>query len=106
MVRAMAAIRPTQFSALKVLDHPYEKEERGEDHDGHADDEQVIHGDSWITTGGARHPERINQSPDQRGKLPSSRLPCGTAGLPNGPHASGQAGRGKPPAGTGAPGRP
>ena len=40
----MAAIRPTQFSALKVLNHLHEEEERGEDDDGHADDEQVIHG--------------------------------------------------------------
>jgi hypothetical protein len=42
----MAAIRPTQFSALKVLHHPDEKEEQGEDDDGHADDQQVIHGSS------------------------------------------------------------
>jgi hypothetical protein len=34
----MAEIRPTQFSALKVLNHPYQKEERGEDDDGYADD--------------------------------------------------------------------
>jgi hypothetical protein len=40
----MAAIRPTQFSALKVLDHPYEEEECGEDDDGYADDQEVIHG--------------------------------------------------------------
>jgi hypothetical protein len=37
-------MRPIQFSALKVLDHPHEKEERGEDHDGDADDEQIVHG--------------------------------------------------------------
>jgi hypothetical protein len=42
----MAAIRPTQFSALKVLDHPDEEEEQGEDDDGHPDDQQVIHGGS------------------------------------------------------------
>jgi hypothetical protein len=42
----MAAIRPTQFSALKVLDHPYKQEERGEDDDGHANDQKVIHGGS------------------------------------------------------------
>jgi hypothetical protein len=42
----MAAIRPTQFSALKVLNHPHEKEEQGEDDDGHPDDQQVIHGSS------------------------------------------------------------
>jgi hypothetical protein len=42
----MAAIRPTQFSALKVLNHPDEEEERGEDDDGHADDQKVIHGSS------------------------------------------------------------
>jgi len=27
----MAAIRPTQFSALKAFHHPYEEEQRGED---------------------------------------------------------------------------
>jgi hypothetical protein len=51
----MAAIRPTQFSALKVLDHPYEEEEQGEDDDGHADDEQVIHDNSYAVPRG-RHP--------------------------------------------------
>jgi hypothetical protein len=39
MVRTMAAIRPTQFSALKVLDHPYEEKERSEDDDRDADDQ-------------------------------------------------------------------
>jgi hypothetical protein len=42
----MAAIRPTQFSALKVLDHPHEEKERTEDDDGYADDQQVIHNSS------------------------------------------------------------
>ena len=42
----MAAIKPTQFSALKVLDHPHEEEERTEDDDGYADDQKVIHGSS------------------------------------------------------------
>jgi hypothetical protein len=42
----MAAIRPTQFSALKVLNHPHEDEEQSEDDDGHANDQQVIHGSS------------------------------------------------------------
>jgi hypothetical protein len=42
----MAAIRPTQFSALKVFDHPYEEEERGKDDDRYADYEQVIHANS------------------------------------------------------------
>jgi hypothetical protein len=46
IVSAMAVIRPTQFSALKVLDRLHEEEERGEDDDGHADDQQVIHGSS------------------------------------------------------------
>ena len=41
-----AAIRPTQFSALKVLDHPDEEEERREDDDGYADNQKVIHGSS------------------------------------------------------------
>ena len=42
----MAAIRPTQFSALKAFHHPHEEEEGGEDDDGYADDQQVIHGSS------------------------------------------------------------
>jgi hypothetical protein len=42
----MAAIRPTQFSALKVLDHPHKEKERAEDDDGYADDQQVIHNSS------------------------------------------------------------
>jgi hypothetical protein len=42
----MAAIRPTQFSALKVFHHPHEDEKRGEDDDGYADDQKVIHGGS------------------------------------------------------------
>jgi hypothetical protein len=42
----MAAIRPTQFSALKVFHHPHEEEERGENDDRYADDEQVIHANS------------------------------------------------------------
>jgi hypothetical protein len=46
----MAAIRPTQFSALNSLNHPHEDEERGEDDDGHADDQQVIHGSSYDVT--------------------------------------------------------
>ena len=46
IVRAMAVIRPTQFSALNVLNHPDEEEQRGEDDDGDADDQKVIHGDS------------------------------------------------------------
>jgi hypothetical protein len=46
IVSRMAAIRPTQFSALKAFHHPHEEEERGEDDDGYADDQQVIHGSS------------------------------------------------------------
>jgi hypothetical protein len=46
IVSAMAVIRPTQFSALKVLNRLHEEEERGEDDDGHANDQQVIHGSS------------------------------------------------------------
>jgi hypothetical protein len=42
----IAAIRPTQFSALNVLDRPHDEEEHREDHDGYADDQQVIHGSS------------------------------------------------------------
>jgi hypothetical protein len=38
IVSRIAAIRPTQFSALKVFHHPHEEEERGEDDDGYADD--------------------------------------------------------------------
>jgi hypothetical protein len=40
----MAAIRPTQFSALKVLDPLDDEEEHGENDDRDADDQQVIHG--------------------------------------------------------------
>jgi hypothetical protein len=43
MVRRMAVIRPTQFSALKVLDHPHKEKECCEDDDGYADDQKVIH---------------------------------------------------------------
>jgi hypothetical protein len=46
MVRTMAAIRPTQFSALKVLDHPHEEKEGGEEDDRDADDQEVIHNGS------------------------------------------------------------
>jgi hypothetical protein len=46
IVSRMAVIRPTQFSALKAFHHPNEEEERGEDDDGYADDQQVIHGSS------------------------------------------------------------
>jgi hypothetical protein len=77
----MAVIRPTQFSALKVLDHPHKEKERGEDDDGYADDQEVIHGGSLAVTARGRHretwcladpqPERHNQIPDQRAKLPS-----------------------------------
>jgi hypothetical protein len=51
----MAAIRPTQFSALNVFDHPHENEERGEDDDGHANDQKVIHGGSLAVTARAGH---------------------------------------------------
>jgi hypothetical protein len=78
----MAVIRPTQFSALKVLDHPHKEKERGEDDDGYADDQEVIHGGSLAVTARGRHrekrgawltrsPNSHNQSPDQRAKLPS-----------------------------------
>jgi hypothetical protein len=53
----MAAIRPTQFSALKVLDHPHKEKERGEDDDGYADDQEVIHGGSLAITARGRHRE-------------------------------------------------
>ena len=43
---AMDAIRPTQFSALKVLNPLDDEEEHGKNDDRYADDEQVIHGDS------------------------------------------------------------
>ena len=37
-------MRPTQFSALKVLDRLDDEEEHGENDDRYADDQQVIHG--------------------------------------------------------------
>jgi hypothetical protein len=40
----MAAIRPTQFSALKAFDPLDDEEEHGENEDRYADDQQVIHG--------------------------------------------------------------
>ena len=43
---AMDAIRPTQFSALKVLNPPDDEEEHGENDDRYADDQKVVHGDS------------------------------------------------------------
>jgi hypothetical protein len=46
MVRMTAAIRPTQFSALKPLDPLDEKEEQGEDDNRHGHVKQVIHGHS------------------------------------------------------------
>jgi hypothetical protein len=52
----MAAIRPTQFSALKVLNHLHEEEERSEDDDGHRDDQQVIHGSSQGIASGLNAP--------------------------------------------------
>jgi len=45
-VRAMPAIRPIQFSALKVLDPPDDEEEHGEDDDRQADVEQIRHHNS------------------------------------------------------------
>jgi hypothetical protein len=52
----MAAIRPTQFSALKVLNHLHEEEERSEDDNGHRDDQQVIHGSSQGIPSGLNAP--------------------------------------------------
>jgi hypothetical protein len=46
MVMMIAAISPTQFSALKVLDRLHDQEEHGEDHDGQTDHQEVIHGSS------------------------------------------------------------
>jgi hypothetical protein len=39
-----AAMRPTQFSALKMLGPLDDEEEHGEHHEGEADVEQVVHG--------------------------------------------------------------
>jgi hypothetical protein len=39
----IAAIRPIQFSALKVLDPLDDEEEHGEDHDRQAGVEQIRH---------------------------------------------------------------
>jgi hypothetical protein len=39
----MAAIRPTQFSALNSLDRLNQEEEQREDDDGYADHQQVVH---------------------------------------------------------------
>jgi hypothetical protein len=39
----MAAIRPTQFSALNSLDRLNQEEEHGEDNDGYGDHQQIVH---------------------------------------------------------------
>jgi hypothetical protein len=39
----MAAIRPTQFSALNSLDRLNQEEEHSEDNDGYADHQQIVH---------------------------------------------------------------
>ena len=39
-------MRPTQFSALKVLDRLNDPEERGEDNDRDRDHQQIIHHNS------------------------------------------------------------
>jgi hypothetical protein len=46
MVMMMAAIRPTQFSALNALDPLDEEEEDGEDDDRREDRPKIIHGNS------------------------------------------------------------
>src|SRR5450631_1050635 len=46
MVRMMAVIRPTQFSALKLLDPLDQQEEQGEDDDRYGHVKQVVHGRS------------------------------------------------------------
>jgi hypothetical protein len=43
MIEAMS---PTHISALKAFDRPHDEEEHREDHDGQADDQQIIHGSS------------------------------------------------------------
>jgi hypothetical protein len=65
----MAAIRPTQFSALKVLDPLDDEEEHGENDDRYADDQKVVHGGSQDLNHAGAHPGRINQSPGRQGKL-------------------------------------
>jgi hypothetical protein len=60
MVSRIEAIRPTQFSALKVLDPLDEKEERGEDDDRQADTEQVRHGGSL----GCAVDDELSQRPE------------------------------------------
>jgi hypothetical protein len=42
----IAAISPTHISALKVLNRLHDEEEHRENHDGQADDQQIIHGSS------------------------------------------------------------
>jgi hypothetical protein len=39
----MAAIRPTQFSALNSLNRLNQEEEQGEDNDGYPDHQQIVH---------------------------------------------------------------
>jgi hypothetical protein len=84
MVMMMAEIRPTQFSALKVLDHLHEEEERGEDDDGHADDEQVIHGNSYAAERLAPDGMVPGEPPDGIIKALISAVNC----RPHGSHAA------------------
>ena len=44
----MAAIRPTQFSALKLLDPLDQQEEQGEDDDRYGHVKQVVHGAPYV----------------------------------------------------------
>src|SRR5271167_4835116 len=44
----MAEMRPTQFSALNVLDPLNDPEEHGEDDDRHRDEQQVLHHNSLL----------------------------------------------------------
>jgi hypothetical protein len=81
----MAAIRPTQFSALKVLDHPYQEEERGENDDRYADDEQVIHANSYAVAARlAPYDEVPGEPPNGTMKVRINAVNC----RPHGSHAA------------------
>jgi hypothetical protein len=55
----MDAIRPTQFSALKVLDPLDDEEEHGENDDRYADDQKVVHGFSQDLNTSGRIPNGL-----------------------------------------------
>jgi len=63
----MAAIRPTQFSALKLLDPLDQQEEQGEDDDRYGHVKQVVHGAPYVA-GHARSQRTLGCGPGGVGR--------------------------------------